>query len=59
MTDLPQPCGASESGATAINNNGLITGTLITVADQSHAFLFDTAIHDPGTLVSKEPAQHG
>ena len=50
MTDLPQPPGVSDSGAAAISSNGLIAGTLATAAGQTHAFLFDTAMHDLGTL---------
>lgn len=50
MTDLLQPPGVSDSGAAAISSNGLIAGTLITAAGQAHAFLFDTAMHDLGTL---------
>ncbi len=50
MTDLPLPAGADQSGAAAISSNGLIAGTLFTTTGQSHAFLFDTATHDLGTL---------
>lgn len=50
MTDLPQPPGVSDSGAAAISNNGLIAGTLITTTGQAHAFVFDTAMQDLGTL---------
>lgn len=50
MTKLPQPRGVTQSGAAAINNHGLIAGTLITAGGQTHAFLFNTAMHDLGTL---------
>lgn len=50
MTMLPQPPGVTDSGAAAINDHGLITGTLITAGGQTHAFLFNTAMHDLGTL---------
>jgi probable HAF family extracellular repeat protein len=50
MTELPQPRGVTGSGATAINNHGLIVGTMDTAGGQPHAFLFDTAMHDLGTL---------
>ena len=50
MTDLTPPPGVIASGAAAINDSGLTAGTLITAAGQSHAFLFDTAMHDLGTL---------
>ena len=50
MTDLPQPPGVTGTGATAINDHGLIVGTLITAGGQTHAFLFNTAMHDLGTL---------
>lgn len=50
MTKLPQPRGVTGSAATAINDHGLIVGTLITAGGQAHAFLFTTAMHDLGTL---------
>ena len=50
MTDLPQPRGVTQSGATAVNDHGLIVGTMELPGRQIHAFLFDTAMHDLGTL---------
>jgi probable HAF family extracellular repeat protein len=50
MTDLPQPRGVTQSGATDVNNHGLIVGTMELAGGQIHAFLFDTAVHDLGTL---------
>jgi probable HAF family extracellular repeat protein len=50
MTDLPQPRGVTQSSATAINDHGLIVGTMVLAGGQIHAFLFDTAMRDLGTL---------
>ena len=50
MTVLPQPRGVTQSGATAINDHGLTVGTMELAGGQKHAFLFDTAMHDLGTL---------
>ena len=50
MTNLPQPRGVTGSGAAAINDHGLIVGTLITAGGQTHAFVFRTRMHDLGTL---------
>jgi probable HAF family extracellular repeat protein len=50
MTDLPQPRGVRQSGASAINDRVLITGTMETAGGQVHGFLFDTAMRDLGTL---------
>ncbi len=50
MTDLPQPRGVTQSGATAINDHGLIVGTMELAGGKVHAFLFGTAMHDLGTL---------
>lgn len=46
LVELP---GASGSGAQAINEDGLIAGS-IELAGGSHAFIYDTAMHDLGTL---------
>ena len=50
MTNLPQPRGVTGSGAAAINDHGLIVGTLITAGGQTHAFVFRARMHDLGTL---------
>jgi probable HAF family extracellular repeat protein len=50
MIMLPQPRGVTDSAAAAINDHGLIAGTLITAGGRTHAFVFNTAMRDLGTL---------
>ena len=50
LARLPQPPGVTGSSAAAINDHGLIVGTMDTASGQTHAFVFKTAMRDLGTL---------
>jgi probable HAF family extracellular repeat protein len=56
MAEMPEPSGTIGSGATAVNRDGLVVGSMLNGAGQEHAFSYDAALRglaimrDLGTL---------